>query len=42
MTFHSENLNAKLIVDKAQQEWIEYETETETGARTNAFSDLDR
>ena len=38
LVFHCENMNAKLIVDKAQQEWFEYENETEVGARTNGIS----
>ena len=35
-------MNAKLIVDKAQQEWFEYENETEAGARTNDISKMGR
>ncbi|XP_027171439.1 acidic endochitinase-like [Coffea eugenioides] len=42
MTFQTENVDAKLIVDKAQQEWIEYEAENETDTRTNASSEVDR
>ncbi|XP_071927599.1 uncharacterized protein [Coffea arabica] len=42
MTFQSVNVDTKLIVDKAQQEWTEYEAETETDTRTNASSEVDK
>ncbi|XP_027157854.1 uncharacterized protein LOC113759475 [Coffea eugenioides] len=33
MTFQAERGNAKLIVDKAQSEWLEYEANNETNGR---------
>ncbi|XP_071933154.1 uncharacterized protein [Coffea arabica] len=36
MTFQTENVDAKMIVDKAQQEWIEYDAANESDTRANA------
>ena len=36
MTFQTENVDAKMIVDKAQQEWIEYDAANESDTRATA------
>nr|XP_027086474.1 uncharacterized protein LOC113708209 [Coffea arabica] len=38
MTFQAERVDAKLIVDKAQREWLEYEAENETTGRPDTTS----
>nr|XP_027096066.1 uncharacterized protein LOC113715962 [Coffea arabica] len=41
ITFQTENVDAKLIVHKAQQEWLEYEAANETDTRTNTSSEVE-
>ncbi|XP_027086499.1 uncharacterized protein [Coffea arabica] len=38
MTFQTERVDAKLIVDKAQREWLEYEAENETTGQSDTTS----
>lgn len=42
LTFQSELVDAKVIIDKAQQEWIEYEVVYESDTRTNSSLEIER
>ncbi|XP_071926080.1 uncharacterized protein [Coffea arabica] len=41
LTFQSEIVDAKLMVDKAQQEWIEYEAANESDSRANSSLEME-